>query len=460
MRAVDIIAGKRDGKELSREEIKFLIDGYVAGVIPDYQVSAWAMAVFFRGMNPAETAALTDVMLTSGSTMDLSGIPGPLVDKHSTGGVGDKTSLVLAPLAAALGIRDPMMSGRALGHTGGTLDKLEAIPGYRTNLSVEEFRAFLAKDGFAMTGQTKDVVPADRLLYALRDVTATVESIPLITASILAKKAAEGAGALVFDVKYGSGAFMKEASEAEKLARSLVATGTAMGKKIIALLTNMDEPLGNMVGNFLEVEESLDCLEGRGPEDLMEVTLELAARMAVLGGKAGDAAEGRKLCEQRLASGKPRELFLANVASQGGDPAKLLELRGRWRSPVTAVLRARPADVSGSADGSEGKNASGKTGVSKETYITRIDAFKVGHAAVSLGVGRSRTEDTVSPTAGIQFHKKSGDRVRNGDPVMTAWAASEEGLAAALPRLEEAVEYGDKPHGARTLILKEISSMG
>ena len=439
MRAVDIIAGKRDGKKLSREEIKFLIDGYVAGTVPEYQVSAWAMAVFFRGMTPEETAALTDVMLGSGSIMDLSGIPGPLVDKHSTGGVGDKTSLILAPLAAALGIRDPMMSGRALGHTGGTLDKLEAIPGYRTNLSAEEFRAFLAKDGFAMTGQTKDIVPADKLLYALRDVTATVESIPLITASILSKKAAEGAGALVFDVKYGSGAFMKEASEAEKLARSLVDTGTAMGKKIIALLTNMDEPLGNMVGNFLEVEESLDCLEGRGPADLMEVTLELAARMTVLGGKAETPAAGRKLCERCLASGKPRELFLANVASQGGNPEKLLELRGRWRSPVAAELRARP-------------------GGSGETYITKIDAFKVGYASVSLGVGRGRTEDTVSPTAGIQFHHKSGDRVRDGDPLMTIWAASEDGLAAALPRLEEAVEYGSAPPAARTLVLKEILS--
>jgi pyrimidine-nucleoside phosphorylase len=444
MRAVDIIAGKRDGKELSREEIEFLINGYVAGTIPDYQVSAWAMAVLFKGMKSEETAALTDVMLKSGSVMDLSGIPGPLVDKHSTGGVGDKTSLILAPLAAALGIRDPMMSGRALGHTGGTLDKLESIPGYRTNLSAEEFRAFLAKDGFVMAGQTKDIVPADRLLYALRDVTATVESIPLITASILSKKAAEGAEALVFDVKYGSGAFMKEASEAEKLAMSLAATGTAMGKKITVLLTNMDEPLGNMVGNFLEVEESLDCLEGRGPADLMEVTLELAARMAMLGGKAENAAAGKKLCEACLASGKPRELFLANVASQGGDPAKLLELRGHWRSPVTAELRARPG-------------GSGRTQDSGRAYITKIDAFKIGHAAVSLGVGRSRTEDTVSPTAGIQFHHKSGDVVRDGDKLMTVWAASEEGLAAALPRLEEAVEYGETPPAAKTLVLKEIS---
>jgi pyrimidine-nucleoside phosphorylase len=453
MRAADIIADKRDGKELSREEIEFLINGYVGGTVPDYQVSAWTMAVYFQGMSAAEIAALTDVMLKSGGVMDLSGIPGPFVDKHSTGGVGDKTSLILAPLAAALGLRDPMMSGRALGHTGGPLDKLESIPGYRTNLSIEEFRTILLRDGFAMTGQTKEVVPADRLLYALRDVTSTVESIPLITASILAKKIAEGADALVFDVKYGSGAFMKEAEQGEKLARSLVDTGSAMGKKIIALLTAMDEPLGNMVGNFLEVEESLDCLEGAGirgkagPEDLMEVTLELAARMAVLGGKAADVREGRALCEDCIAGGKPRELFLRNVKSQGGDPAKLLELRGRMRSPVSAEIRVPPNPAL------PAESAAGDA-----VYISRIDAWKVGHAAVALGVGRNRTEDPVSPTAGVQFHKKSGAAVKAGDLLMTVWAAAEEGLRTALPRLEEAVEYSSSPPAAKPLVLKEIRS--
>ncbi|MDR1143684.1 MAG: thymidine phosphorylase [Spirochaetaceae bacterium] len=454
MRAVDIIADKRDGKELTGEELGFLIGGYTAGQIPDYQISAWAMAVFFRGMTSAETAALTRVMLGSGAVIDLSGIPGPFIDKHSTGGVGDKTSLILAPLAAALGIRDPMMSGRALGHTGGTLDKLESIPGFRTNLSVGEFRSILAKDGFAMTGQTREVVPADRLLYALRDVTGTVESIPLITASILAKKAAEGAEGLVFDVKYGSGAFMKEASQGEKLARSLADTGAAMGRRIIALLTGMDEPLGNMVGNFLEVEESLDCLEGAGvrgrpgPEDLMEVTLELGARMAVLGGKAKDAAGGRALCEDCIAGGRPRELFLRNVKSQGGDPVKLLELRGNWRSPVGAEIRVPP-----------GAGESAKNGVSgAPLYIRRIDAWKVGNAAVALGVGRNRTEDPVSPTAGIQFHRKRGAPVKAGDPVMTVWSATEEGLAAALPRLEAAVEYGAEPPSPQKLVLKEITA--
>jgi pyrimidine-nucleoside phosphorylase len=433
MRAVDIIMNKREGGELSPGELSFLIGGYVRGEIPDYQVSAWAMAVFFRGMSPAETAALTELMLKSGSVMDLSGIPGPFVDKHSTGGVGDKTSLILAPLAASLGIRDPMMSGRALGHTGGTLDKLEAIPEYRTSLSAEEFRAILAKDGFAMAGQTEDIVPADRLLYGLRDVTGTVESVPLITASILSKKAAEGAEALVLDVKFGSGAFMKEVSGAERLARSLVDTGSAMGMKIIALLTDMDEPLGNMVGNFLEVEESLDCLEGKGPGDLMEVTLELGARMAVLGGKAPDAAEGRKLCEKTLAGGKPRELFLRNIESQGGEVRKFLELRGRYRSSFSAAVRAREGG-----------------------FISRIDAGKIGRASVLLGVGRNRREDKVSPTAGIAFHAKRGSAVSPGDRIMTVWAASREGLEAALGLIEEAVAYSREAPPPRKLTLREL----
>jgi len=435
MRAVDIIMKKRSGKELSREEIEFLIGGYVAGTIPDYQVSAWAMAVYFQGMTPAETGVLTEVMLKSGKVIDLSGIAGPFIDKHSTGGVGDKTSLILAPLVASLGIRDPMMSGRALGHTGGTLDKLESIPGYRTNLTVEEFRSIISKDGFAMTGQTREIVPADRLLYALRDVTATVESIPLITASILSKKVAEGAEGLVFDVKFGSGAFMKDPVDGEKLARSLVNTGAAMGKKIIALLTDMNEPLGNMMGNFLEVEESLDCLEGKGPEDLMEVTLELAARMVVLGGKARTAAEGRKLCEEALASGKPRQLFLDNVRSQGGNPEQLLELRGKYRSEFSMEIRAP-----------------------RSGFINHIDAFQIGLAGVHLGVGRNRTEDVVSPTAGIQFHKRYGDPVQSGDIVMTVWGKSAQSLVDAKPLIEGALQIQDTRLALRTLILKEIAS--
>jgi pyrimidine-nucleoside phosphorylase len=453
MRAVDIIMAKRDGAELSQEEIAFLIKGFTAGEIPDYQAAAWAMAVFFRGMSAAETAALTAVMLDSGGRMDLSGIPGPLVDKHSTGGVGDKTSLILAPLAASLGLRDPMMSGRALGHTGGTLDKLESIPGYRTGLSPAEFREILARDGFAMTGQTKDTVPADRLLYALRDVTGTVESIPLITASILSKKKAEGAEALVLDVKYGAGAFMKDPAEAEKLARSLADTSAALGLKIIALLTNMDRPLGRMVGNFLEVEECYACLDprawenGRGPasstdlsidrstdlsSDLMKITLELGARMLMLGGKAAGAAEGRELCIGALKSGRPRELFLRNIKSQGGDPERFLAMLGTYRSPYRGEIRS-----------------------SREAYISRIDAWKTGHAAVGLGVGRNRSEETVSPAAGIEFHRKEG-AVKAGDLIMTVWGKDGAALEAALPGLAEAVEYSESPPAPAKLILKEI----
>ena len=434
MRTVDILAKKRDGGELSTEEIAFLISGYAAGNIPDYQISAWAMAVFFNGMTMKETAALTQAMLRSGAVIDLSGIIGPFVDKHSTGGVGDKTSLILAPLVAALGIKVPMMSGRALGHTGGTLDKLESIPGYRTALSVDEFREILRRDGFAMTGQTAEIVPADRLLYALRDVTATVESIPLITASILSKKAAEGTEALVLDVKYGSGAFMKEAPLAKTLAKTLVDTGKALGLKVSALLTDMDEPLGNKAGNFLEVEEALDCLEGNGADDLMEVTFELAAAMAVLGGKAQTHSDARRLCEQTLESGKPKELFLQNVKSQGGDPQTLLEMRGKYRSPVSAIVYAQ-------TDG----------------YISRIDAWKIGSASVHLGVGRNRTEDAVCPTAGVEFFRKRGNKVKSGEAIMSVWARDEAGLNAALPQLAAAVEYAPDPPEHRGLTGEVIS---
>jgi pyrimidine-nucleoside phosphorylase len=429
------------------------------------------MAVFFRGMSPGETAALTGVMLNSGGRMDLSGPGGPLVDKHSTGGVGDKTSLILAPLAASLGLRDPMMSGRALGHTGGTLDKLESIPGYRTNLSPAEFREIVGRDGFAMTGQTKDTVPADRLLYALRDVTGTVESIPLITASILSKKKAEGAEALVLDVKYGSGAFMKDPAEGERLARSLVDTGAALGIRIIALLTDMDQPLGSMVGNFLEVEECYRCLDpaaweqGPGPAspptespaagpahsadspppdftlsprlalsaDLMELTLELGARMLMLGGKAGDSGEGRRLCREALAGGEPRERFLANIESQGGDRERFLAMLGQYRSPYQEEIRAR-----------------------EEGYNGRIDAWQVGHAGIGLGVGRNRSDEAVSPSAGIQFHRKAGAPVRKGDLIMTVWGKDSASLEAALPALEGAVEYTAQPPSPRPRVLSEI----
>ena len=442
MRAVDIIMKKRggpanpDGAELTREEIEFLVGGYVRGEIPDYQVSSWLMSVFFNGMTFAETGILTDVMLKSGSTIDLTGIEGPFVDKHSTGGVGDKISLPLAPIVAACGVKVPMMSGRALGHTGGTLDKLESITGYRTALSVSEFRKYISSTGFAMTGQTKEIVPADRLLYALRDVTGTVESVPLITASILSKKVAEGAEALVFDVKCGSGAFMKSPADAERLARSLAGTGQAMGKKVVALITDMEEPLGDMVGNFLEIEESMDVLEGRGPADVTELTLAFAAWMIVLGGKAASFDDGLALAKEAVSSGRAMELFMENVKAQGGDSAKLLADRGKRRSPHHAELRA-------SSDG----------------YIAGIDAFRTGLAGVYLGVGRNRTDEAVCPEAGMILRRHRGDAVKKGDLVMDVYGKDEASLTPALALLGEAVSYSAAKPEKRTLILKEITAV-
>jgi len=313
MRMTDLIIKKRSGEHLSKGEIEFLVTGYVSGEIPPYQISAWLMAVYFQGMSFEETGYLTRAMINSGKVFDLSSLAGPLVDKHSTGGVGDKVSLILAPLAAACGVQVPMMSGRALGHTGGTLDKLDSIPGYQSVIPEDLFRRGLIETGFAMTGQSKDVVPADRLMYALRDVTGTVESVPLITASIMSKKFAEGAQSLVFDVKCGSGAFMKTAEEAEKLAVSLVETGRSLDRKIVAVITAMDEPLGRKVGNFLEVEESLACLRGEGPEDLMEVTLRLTAWMVVAGGILPTVEEALDLCRARLADGSALDLSLIHI---------------------------------------------------------------------------------------------------------------------------------------------------
>lgn len=442
MRAVDIIMKKRggpanpDGEELTREEIEFLVGGYVRGEIPDYQISSWLMSVFFNGMTFAETGILTDVMLKSGATIDLSGIPGPFVDKHSTGGVGDKISLPLAPIVAACGVKVPMMSGRALGHTGGTLDKLESITGYRTALSVSEFRKYISATGFAMTGQTKEIVPADRLLYALRDVTGTVESVPLITASILSKKVAEGAEALVFDVKCGSGAFMKNPADAERLARSLAGTGKAMGKRVVALITDMEEPLGNMVGNFLEIEESMDVLEGRGPADVTELTLAFAAWMIVLGGKAASFDDGLALAKEAVSSGRAMELFMENVKAQGGDGAKLLADRGKRRSPHRAEFRA-----------------------DRDGYIAGIDAFKTGLAGVYLGVGRNRTDEAVCAEAGMILRRHRGDAVKKGDLIMDVYGKDPASLEGALALLGEAVTYSAERPATRPLILKEITAL-
>jgi len=435
MRAVEIITKKRSGLALSDEEVGFIIEGYVDGSIPEYQISALLMAIFYKGMTPNETASLTSRMLRSGDVMDLSGIPGPFVDKHSTGGVGDKISLPLAPIVAACGAKVPMMSGRALGHTGGTLDKLESIPGYRTILDLPAFRAGILADGYAMTGQTARVVPADKKLYALRDVTATVESIPLITASILSKKVAEGADALVFDVKSGPGAFMKTFDEAMALAKSLVNTGTAMGKKIVALITDMSEPLGRTVGNFFEIEETLNCLEGSGPADVMELVNRLGAWMLIVSGIAESVEEGEAMCHRAVSSGRAMELFLSNVARQGGDLSKLRELRGNYRSEYVAELKAP---------------ASG--------YIASIDAWKIGLAGVQLGVGRNTTDDEVSPDVGFIFERVKGDRVAQGDIVARVYGKDKSCLAPAMSFASEALKVSSLPPAASPLVLEEISA--
>lgn len=442
MRATDIIAKKRGtgkipGAELTREEIEFIINGYTDGTIPDYQMSALMMAIYFNGMTFNETGVLTNLMLHSGDVIDLHGkenlgLRGPFVDKHSTGGVGDKISLPLAPIVAACGVQIPMMSGRGLGHTGGTLDKLESLKGYNVNLTPQEFEKLIAKDGYAMMGQTEKIAPADRKMYALRDVTGTVESIPLITSSILSKKVSEGSDALVFDVKYGKGAFMKSPEDAEKLATFLVKTSQAMGKKAVALLTAMDTPLGYKTGNYLEVEESLECLQGKGPEDIMELTYELGARMLILGEKASTVEEGIAKCKEVVANGKALEKFLENIKDQGADPEDFLANQGKRRSPFHAEAFA------------------------KEDGYLIIDAYKVGLSCISLGVGRQKTSDKVDADSGIIFAKKQGDYVKRGEKIMNIYAKNQDSLEKGKQELENAVSYSSQKFESSKLILKEI----
>jgi pyrimidine-nucleoside phosphorylase len=438
VRALDIIIKKRNGEELTGEEIRFFVRGCVDGGVPDYQVSAWLMAVFFRGMTGRETGDLTREMIASGERLDLSGIAGPFVDKHSTGGVGDKVSLILAPLAACFGVKVPMMSGRSLGHTGGTLDKLEAIPGYTIARDMGDFRRILGETGFAMTGQSERIVPADRLLYALRDATGTVESVPLITASILSKKFAEGAEALVLDVKCGSGAFMKTLDEARLLAESLAGAGRGLGRGIVCVITDMNEPLGRMVGNFLEAEESALCLRGEtsGREDLMEVSFRLAAWMLVLGGVCGGADEAERLCREKLASGEPYRLFLKNIEAQGGDAGAFEKAIGKKRAPVR---RSFSSPASG--------------------YIAGIDAFRIGMAGVYLGAGRSGVADRVFPDVGIVFHKKKGDRVCAGDEVCDVFARTEDAAGAAFAEISRALRIAQEPPARGSMILGEYGAV-
>lgn len=441
MRALDIILEKRNGKTLSEEQIAFIVNGYVDGSIPEYQISAFLMAVYFQGMTSVETSLLTKIMIASGEVIDLSSVSGysrnSLVDKHSTGGVGDKVSLILAPIVAAAGAQVPMMSGRGLGHTGGTLDKLESIPGFSTALSPAKFAEIIQDCGFAMTGQSGDIVPADKKLYALRDVTGTVESIPLITASILSKKFAEGAQHLVFDVKYGSGAFMKTPGEARELADSLVRTGNELGRGVTAVITNMDTPLGTMVGNFMEVEESIHCLESKGwnarldngklivegeSADLMEVTLHLSAWMLVVSGVAPDFPEAVKKCLTVIESGSALECFWKNAELQGGDKDAAVRKIGVRDGLVKQEITA-------DSDG----------------YIAAIDSYMVGSASVILGAGRNVASDDVDPDVGIMVHKKPGASVKKGEVILTLFARENERMKSALQYLENVVELSHNP---------------
>ncbi len=432
-RAVDVIRKKRDGRDLSAAEINYLVHAYTTGEIPDYQVSAWLMAVILRGLTRPETSALTDAMLHSGDVLDLSELSAKKVDKHSTGGVGDKTSLVLAPLVAAGGLVVPMISGRGLGHTGGTLDKLESIPGFNVNLSVPDFRRVLKACGCAMIGQTSEIAPADRKLYALRDVTATVESPYLICASIMSKKLAEGIDALVLDVKTGSGAFMKKEEDAVFLAELMVETGERMGKSVVALITNMDQPLGTHVGNSLEVIEVLEVLHGRGPDDLKELCLELAGWMFHLGGAAATVAQGKLDAKQLIASGKALDKFRQMVSLQGGDvgalddPTKLP--RAKYLQDVISL---------------------------KNGYIAAMNSEAVGTACVVLGGGREKKEDSVDPTVGIVLHRKTGDQVVAGEPLCTIHSSSEARTARAASLLLECFQIADAPAVETNALVRRV----
>ncbi len=424
-----IIARKRDGHALTRAEIQAFVRGATDGSWADYQLSALLMAIFLRGMTPEETAAYTDAMMHSGTVADLSAVPGIKVDKHSTGGVGDKISIPLAPLVVACGVPVPMISGRGLGHSGGTLDKLESIPGFRTDLSLAEYGAQIARIGCALIGQTKDLAPSDKKLYALRDVTATVECIPLICGSILAKKLAEGIDALVLDVKFGRGAFMKRKADARALAEALVAVGRAGGKQVRAVLTGMDQPLGRTVGNALEVAESIACLRGAGPDDVMEVTYTLGAHMLVLGGVAPDETAARRKLEAAIADGSALAKFREIVVAQGGD-GRVVDEPGRL--PQARLQVPVPAPRAGT--------------------VAEVDAMEIALAALRLGAGRARAEDKVDPAVGVSGLRKIGETVSAGAPLAVIHANDEAALAAAQAQVAAAIRIGAGPVAVPELI--------
>ena len=436
MRAVDLIRKKRDPGELSREEINFFVSGYTRGDIPDYQMAAWLMAVWIRGMNRSELAALTEVMLYSGEVLNHSDIPGKKVDKHSTGGVGDKTSLILAPIVAAGGLTVPMISGRGLGHTGGTLDKLEAIPGFNVNLTLEEFRRVLRECGMGLIGQTAEIAPADKKIYALRDATSTVENIGLICASIMSKKLAEGIDALVLDVKTGSGAFMKKEEDSIRLAEVMVETGKRMGKKVVALITDMDQPVGRMAGHSNEVEESIEVLNGRGPADLRELSIELSAWMFYLCERSKSLEEGRRLAETMIATGQAKEKFRQGIRLQGGDEKVVDEPQ---RLPHARFHLDIPSPQSG--------------------FLTAIACEQLGTALAMLGGGREKKEDKIDHAVGLEFHKRLGDRVENGEPLVTIHYNCDAKLAEAKALIECSYQLGmEAPQEKRPLVRRVVGA--
>jgi pyrimidine-nucleoside phosphorylase len=437
MRAVDIIRAKRDGEALSREAIESFVRGVTDGSWEDYQSSALLMAVVLKGMNAVETAWLTEAMANSGDRVRLDHIPGTKVGKHSTGGVGDKVSIVLAPLAAACGVVVPKMSGRGLGHTGGTLDKLESIPGFRVALTLDEYKRILAEVGCCLISQTDTIAPADKKLYALRDVTSTIESLPLIAASVMSKKLAEGSTALVLDVKCGRGAFMQRPADARALARSMVSIGTASGVRTEAFITRMDVPLGHAVGNALEVAECIDILNGKGPADLVELIVHSASRMIQLAGKAVNDDDGERQVRDALASGSGREKLRQMIRWQGGDPS-VVDDTGRLPSATqTHVIAAK-----------------------RSGHITAMDALLVGRTAVALGAGRDKKSDAVDLSAGILLHKKPGDQVASGEPVMELRYNDAARLDAALHLAAQAIVIGDQAPPPAPLVMGWVHEHG
>lgn len=433
----EIISKKRDGLELEREEIAFVISGYVKGDIPDYQVAAWLMAIYIRGLSERELADLTEIMLASGDRIPLDAVPGKKIDKHSTGGVGDKISFIVAPLVAACGVSVPMLSGRGLGHTGGTLDKLEAIPGMNVFLKPTQFREVLAQTGMVICGQTENIVPADKKLYALRDATATVSCIPLIASSIMSKKLALDSDGIVLDVKTGSGAFMKDEQDSIRLCRTMVAIGEKTGRPTLGIISSMDQPLGQAVGNSLEIIESIEALKGKGPEDIMQVTYALGYCMLQAAGSKLSYTQALELFTEAIASGRALDVFKRFITAQGGDPRVCDDYS---ILPASSQQVEFTAPVSG--------------------YISRIDSFEVGMAAIDTGAGRRRKEDAIAYGSGFVFHANVGDRIEKDQTLVTIHSDRPEQTPAVLERLGKAIQIGSRPVAKPKMVLHLVDKDG